>query len=134
MQKTLSIMKQSSALLFFLLMLASGVVLAQRPQKPDPDAMTKRAVDRMTQELKLEKPAQDSLTVIYKDFYTEMAKSYESNDRAKFKELSEKRDEKIKKILTPEQNAKFKELKGKKPQRPRTDGEKPEGDHPEPVH
>jgi hypothetical protein len=96
--------------------------------------MTKRAVDRMTQELKLEKPAQDSLTVIYKDFYTEMAKSYESNDRAKFKELSEKRDEKIKKILTPEQYAKFKELKGKKPQRPRPDGEKPEGDHPEPVH
>jgi hypothetical protein len=106
-----------------LIVLGSFTASAQKRNPPDPDAMAKRTVERMSLQLSLDKPAQDSLTIIYKDFYTQMEKSFKDGDREALKPLAEKRDERIKKILSPEQYAKYVKESEKRrtmqPERPR---------------
>lgn len=122
-----------------LIVLGSFAAIAQKHNPPDPDAMAKRTVERMSLQLSLDKPAQDSLTIIYKDFYTQMEKSLKTGDRETLKPLAEKRDERIKKILSPEQYAKYlkdtekrRSMRPERPQGPEKGGEK--GEKPEEPH
>lgn len=116
-----------------LIVFGSFAASAQKRNPPDPDAMAKRTVERMTVLLSLDKPVQDSLTTIYKDFYAQMEKSFKDGDRGALKPLAEKRDERIKKILSPEQYAKYlkdnekrRAMRPERPQGPGNDGGKGE--------
>jgi Spy/CpxP family protein refolding chaperone len=116
-----------------LMFAGSFATMAQKHTPPDPEAMAKRTVERMTQQLTLDKPAQDSLTAIYKDFYVQMDQRIKNGDREALKPLSVKRDERIKKVLTPEQYAKYlketEKRRAMRPERPKgqgNDGEKGE--------
>jgi|GEM_PF-1571133 hypothetical protein len=90
--------------------LASSVNLfAQEPDQPeqverprmDLRAMAKNTVSNISEEITLQFAQQDSLTVIFTNFYTAVSNNYETGDSSTMKQLKSDRDAKVKLLLSP---------------------------------
>jgi|SRR2546421_12914291 len=101
----------------FLFILFAGVSLAHAQgnfQRRTPEERAKRVVDTLTTVLKLDKTHADQTDSVFVNYYRDADKMRESMqggnfDREAFMKLTSDRDEKLKKVLTPEEFKKFKD-------------------------
>jgi len=101
----------------FLFILFAGVSLAHAQgnfQRRTPEERAKRVVDTLTAVLKLDKTHADQTDSVFVNYYRDADKMRESMqggnfDREAFMKLTSDRDEKLKKVLTPEEFKKFKD-------------------------
>ena len=101
----------------FLFILFAGVTLAHAQgnfQRRSPEERAKRVVDTLTTVFKLDKTHADQTDSVFVNFYRDADKMRESMqggnfDREAFTKLMSDRDEKLKKVLSPEQFKKYKD-------------------------
>lgn len=103
---------------FILFMLFAGTMAVnaqgQGPQRRTVEERTKAAMEKITPALQLDKTQEMRTDSVFSDYYKSMDKLRESMqpgtppDRTVFEKVGNDRDERLKKILSPEQFQKFK--------------------------
>ncbi|HEY0679256.1 MAG TPA: hypothetical protein VGD17_13285 [Chitinophagaceae bacterium] len=109
-------MKKQIIFILFLIFTGAAVVNAQDgPQRRTVEERVKAAIEKVTPALALDKAQEQQVDSVFTDYYKAMDKFRESMqpgtrpDRSEFEKFATARDEKLKKILSPEQFKKFKD-------------------------
>ena len=123
-------MKRSNFLITIALFATLGVQ-AQQSNRPkvDPKERATQMVDELAKQVKISPPIQDSLKVVFVNFYNEMKKGRESGNRPDMMKMESKRDLKVKAFLTDEQYKayqKFMDERKNRRNRPTGEGGMPE--------
>jgi hypothetical protein len=103
-------------LVFVLVMLFAGIITAnaQGPQRRTVEERVKMTMEKVTPALALDKTQEAGVDSAFSNYYREMDKAREKMepgtppDRSLFEKMVADRDEKLKKVLSPEQFQKFK--------------------------
>ncbi|MFC3199137.1 hypothetical protein ACFOET_16045 [Parapedobacter deserti] len=108
----------------FALLVCSSAALAQQGRgrmNMDPKEIAQRTVDRLTEQLQLDKAQQDSIYQFQLAQSEEMGKLFQAGQggdreamRAKMTSLREETDKKILSVLTPEQQAGYKKIQAER--------------------
>lgn len=108
-------MKKQLFFIMFMLFAGTMIVNAQdAPQRRTAEERTKAAMEKVTPALQLDKTQESRTDSVFLDYYKAMDKLRESMqpgtppDRSVFEKVGNDRDEKLKKIFSPEQFQKFK--------------------------
>lgn len=107
-------MKKQLIFMAFMLFAGTMAVNAQGPQRRTVEERTKAAMEKITPALQLDKTQETRTDSVFTDYYKAMDKLRESMepgtppDRTVFEKVATDRDERLKKIFSPEQFQKFK--------------------------
>jgi len=121
--------------IYFLSIIALLSVSSVKAQQPDmakmkPSEMAAQTVLDLSKEMVIDVPIQDSLKVVFENFFTEMKAEHESGERPDMTKMENNRDKKVKALLTKEQYKVYqKYMEERKPQKRGPKG--PEGQRPE---
>lgn len=101
------------------LVLSTTTLMAQNRggEKMDCEEMTKRRVETLTKEIKINAEQQKEVTKIYTKSCKDSQAAMQSQDREKIRQIREESNKAIEAILTPEQAKLWKEYLAKQPQR-----------------
>ncbi|NVO11760.1 MAG: hypothetical protein HXX16_17505 [Bacteroidales bacterium] len=113
--------------LIIIVFMSTFVVNAQRQEHPnfDPKTRATRTIDELTKQITITQSIQDSLKVVFINFFEGMRKERESGNRPDMLKMESKRDLKVKSFLTNEQfkaYQKFMEDRKNRGNRPNRDG------------
>jgi hypothetical protein len=91
--------------LIIIIFISIFTVNAQRQEHPnfDPKTRATRTIDELTKQITINQSIQDSLKVVFINFFEGMRKERESGNRPDMLKMESKRDLKVKSFLTDEQ-------------------------------